>query len=240
MTGCLPGGGPATLGDMSIEAVIFDFGGVIVPGGAEPIANETESPFVQVERRFGLPPGFAFRWLYLENPGWMRLRVGEGSFEEWHETSRRLITERASAEAAEAFIEALTADRPPAFNPGMLELIQQLRGRYRVGLLSNAAPGLEQDLERKFQIAHLFDDIVNSATVRLAKPDPRIFLLAAERLGVRPEACFFTDDLAHNVEAARGVGMTAHQFRGAGELAAALRAAGVDVADPPADPFSGR
>ncbi|MCS7294668.1 MAG: HAD family phosphatase [Chloroflexota bacterium] len=225
---------------MSIAAVIFDFGGVIVPGGAEPIANETESPFVQVERRFGLPSGFAFRWLYLENPAWMRLRVGEGSFEEWYETCRRLVTEHASADAAEAFIAALTEDRPPAFNPGMIELLEQLRGRYRLGLLSNAAPGLEEDLQRKFRIAHLFDDVVNSATVRLAKPDPRVFRLAAERLGVPPESCFFTDDLAHNVEGARSVGMTAHQFRGASDLAAALRAAGVEVTDPLADTLSGR
>lgn len=223
---------------MSIEAVIFDFGGVIVPGGAEPIANETESPFVQLERRFRLPPGFAFRWIYLENPAWMRLRVGDGSFEEWYATTRELIAARAGVEAGEAFVAALTADRPPAFNPGMLELLHQLRGRYRLGLLSNAAPGLEEELEEKFRIAHLFDDIVNSATVRLAKPDPRVFRLAASRLGVPPERCFFTDDLPHNVEGARAVGMTAHEFRGVGGLVAALRAAGVEVTDPSGEPLS--
>lgn len=218
---------------MSIAAVIFDFGGVIVPGGAEPIANETESPFVQIEREFGLPPGFAFRWLYLENPAWMRLRVGEGSFEHWYETARKLVAQHASTEAADALVAALMADRPPAFNPGMLELLHELRGRYRLGLLSNAAPGLEHDLEHKFRIAHLFDDIVNSATVRLAKPDPRIFRLAAERLGIPPESCFFTDDLPHNVEGARAVGMVAHQFRGSEGLVQALRASGVEVSDPP-------
>ncbi len=213
----------------SIEAVIFDFGGVIVPGGAEPIASETESPYVQIERRFRLPEGFTFNVVYLENPAWMRLRVGEGSFEEWYETTRRLAEERASREVADAILAELQTKRPPVFNPGMVELVRALRGRYKVGLLSNAAPGLEEDLRDHFRIADLFDDIVNSATVGLAKPDPRIFRLAAERLGVPPERCFFTDDLAHNVEGARSVGMTAHQFKGVEGLLQALRAAGVEV-----------
>lgn len=68
-----------------------------------------------------------------------------------------------------------------------------------------------------------------SGLVGLAKPDPAIYHLAAERIGLPEMACFFIDDLAENVEAARSVGMQAHHFRGdhAG-LHADLRAAGYD------------
>jgi putative hydrolase of the HAD superfamily len=110
----------------------------------------------------------------------------------------------------------------------MIDLIQRLRGRVKVGLLSNAAPGLEEDLREHYRIDALFDDIINSATVQLAKPDPRIYALAAERLGLPVAKCFFTDDLPHNIEAARAAGMVAHQFAGCSGLREALLAAGVD------------
>lgn len=218
---------------MPIRAVIFDFGGVIVPGSP---TNGTESPYSAIEAAHGLPAGFLWKAVYLENPGWMRLRVGEGSEEEWFGAAREAIAGVAGEARADAIVAAIVATRAEGrslpgtgktFNEGMIELIERLRGRVRVGLLSNAAPGLEADLRDYYQIAHLFDDIVNSATVRLAKPDHRVYHLAAARHGVSPKECFFTDDLPHNVEAAREVGFTAHQFDGYPGLAEALRAAGV-------------
>jgi epoxide hydrolase-like predicted phosphatase len=53
----------------------------------------------------------------------------------------------------------------------------------------------------------LFDAQILSGEVRLRKPQPEIYLLAADRLGVEPEACVFVDDLPANVEGARAVGM---------------------------------
>jgi hypothetical protein len=73
--------------------------------------------------------------------------------------------------------------------------------------------------------------VINSARVGLAKPDVRIFHLAAERLGVPASACVFTDDLAHNVEGARAAGMRAFQFQDAAHLESELRALGVEWAD---------
>jgi putative hydrolase of the HAD superfamily len=55
----------------------------------------------------------------------------------------------------------------------------------------------------------LFDVVVLSGREGLRKPQPEIYLLAAERLGVPPAACVFVDDLPANVEGAAGVGMTA-------------------------------
>jgi putative hydrolase of the HAD superfamily len=220
---------------VTIAAVIFDFGGVIVPGSPADGAN---SPFTPIEEAHGLPQGFIWRAIYLDNPAWLRLRVGEGTEAGWlalaeerlEATAGRAATERAMAAFAETRPQggALAGQRP-AFNAGMIDLLGRLRPRYRVGLLSNAAPGLEAELRDHYAIDHLFDDIVNSATVRLAKPDPRIFRVAAERIGVAIEQCFFTDDLAHNVEAASAAGMTAHVFDGAAGLLEALRAAGVDA-----------
>jgi putative hydrolase of the HAD superfamily len=219
---------------MPIRAVIFDFGGVIVPGSP---ANGTASPYAAIEQAHGLPAGFLWKAVYLDNPAWMRLRVGDGTEADWFSAARSIIAGVTGDERADVVVEAVLATRAQGkslpgtgrtFNDGIIELIERLRGNVRVGLLSNAAPGLEDDLRDYYGIAHLFDDIINSATVRLAKPDHRVYHLAAARHGVAPRECFFTDDLLHNVVAAREVGFTAHQFDGCDGLVEALRSAGVE------------
>ena len=219
---------------MAIEAIIFDFGGVIILGS--PRSDDPSSPMAVLERDHSLPAGFLWPAVYLDNPGWQRLRVGDGSYEEWDLLSREAIAEVSNQATAIAVVAALNASRPqgpglagkPAvFNDGMIALIGRLRLKYRVGLLSNAAPGLEEELRTHYRIYDLFHDVINSATVRLAKPDPRIYQLAAQRIGSPITSCFFTDDLAHNIEAARVTGMTAHEFTGYAGLELALKQAGV-------------
>lgn len=219
---------------MTIRAVIFDFGGVIVPGS--PSGDDPNSRWARLEREHGLPKGSLFDAFYLKNPAWLQLRIGGSSDAEWRRESHAQITALADPAVAEAIVAAVWSDRAqgdglrgePTFNDGMVGLVQRLKGRVKVSILSNAAPGLEQELRQHYRIYDLFDDVINSATVRMAKPDPRIFGLAAGRLGLQPPDCFFTDDLAHNVEAARSTGMLAHQFDGYSGLAEALRAAGLD------------
>jgi putative hydrolase of the HAD superfamily len=55
----------------------------------------------------------------------------------------------------------------------------------------------------------MFDAVVLSGREGLRKPEPEIYLLAARRLGIRPEDCVFVDDVQANVDGARAVGMTA-------------------------------
>jgi len=74
----------------------------------------------------------------------------------------------------------------------------------RTGLVSNSwgQSGYERD-----RFGELFDAVVISAEVGLRKPDPEIYLLAAERIGVPPAGCVFVDDLLHNADGAKAVGM---------------------------------
>lgn len=58
-------------------------------------------------------------------------------------------------------------------------------------------------------LERIFDAVLISARVGLRKPDPKIYLLAAEKLGLEPASCVFVDDLEVNIEGARAVGMTA-------------------------------
>jgi epoxide hydrolase-like predicted phosphatase len=61
--------------------------------------------------------------------------------------------------------------------------------------------------EDDYDVDDLFDVIVLSGTLGIRKPDPRIYVIAAERLGVAPERCVFVDDLGGNLKPAKALGM---------------------------------
>ena len=87
----------------------------------------------------------------------------------------------------------------------MVEGVRALRARgVRTGLVSNSwgTRRYPRDL-----LAELFDGLVISGEEGTRKPDPRMYELGAERIGVAPEACVFVDDLAFNLEPAQELGM---------------------------------
>jgi putative hydrolase of the HAD superfamily len=92
---------------------------------------------------------------------------------------------------------------------GLLETLAALRERgLRVGLISNCSEEVA-DVWADTSFARFFDHAVFSATARLAKPDPEIYRLAADSLGVATHECLFVGDGAHDeLRGARDVGMT--------------------------------
>jgi putative hydrolase of the HAD superfamily len=201
---------------VSIEAVIFDYGGVIGRGGQDDARV--------CDRRYGLPEGSIWRAFYRTGE-WEELKVGRGSFDSWRKKTLATLEAAAGRPLPEAWEGWLDYQR--GIRQEMLELIRRLRDKYKVGLLSNATTNLEDILEHRHGILGLFDTIVNSARVGMAKPDPRIFALAAERLAVAPAQCVFTDDLEPNVKAAGEVGMHALRFQSYDRLVEDLRGLGV-------------
>ena len=93
-----------------------------------------------------------------------------------------------------------------------IELLKELEGRFRLAALTNAEPGIIDEIEEKFKIKKYFELVVDSSVEGIMKPDKRIYEITAERLGVKPEECLFIDDLKENVEGARKVGFKAIQF----------------------------
>jgi putative hydrolase of the HAD superfamily len=94
----------------------------------------------------------------------------------------------------------------------MIDAVRRIRGAGTpTGLISNSVGGSIYDQALLYE---LFDAVVISGDVGLHKPQPEIFLLGAERIGLPPEQCVFVDDLRENCAGAEAVGMTAILHRG--------------------------
>ncbi len=95
----------------------------------------------------------------------------------------------------------------PAKNTQLLNYIAELKGQYKIGLLSNVSTNWIRDtfLDEKEQA--LFDEMVFSFEVGTTKPNPRIFKIVCEKLGVEPAQAVMIDDIDRYAVAARGVGM---------------------------------
>lgn len=94
-------------------------------------------------------------------------------------------------------------------NSELLDYIHHLKKHYKTGLLSNISTNWIRDTFLTDHEIRLFDDILMSYEVGAAKPDPRIFELAAGRIGEKPQDCVLIDDSMANVKGAEAVGMQA-------------------------------
>jgi putative hydrolase of the HAD superfamily len=118
---------------------------------------------------------------------------------------------------------AVTAwsDLVPLVDREVVTLLAQVREIASVALVSNATTRLEWDLARQ-GLTGLADTVVNTARIGVAKPDPLVYRIAAERVGAPVDRCLFIDDTAANVVAAREAGMTALHYRRLEDLRLAL------------------
>ena len=162
----------------------------------------------QLDQAHGLARLSVFETLY-RTEEWEAVERGRGDRQAWLAAAHGMLEARAGRPLPPLHEEWRASQR--AIEPN-LRLVSDLRASYKLAILSNADVSLRERLEGDMGIHHLFDDIVCSAEVGMAKPEPAIFALAAERLGLEPRECVFVDDLNTNVEAARQVGMQAVLF----------------------------
>jgi putative hydrolase of the HAD superfamily len=92
----------------------------------------------------------------------------------------------------------------------MLQVLRAVRRHATVALLSNGTTRLRRDLA-VLDLTDEFDVIFNTAEIGMAKPDPAVFHHVLGELEVSAADAVFIDDMAPNVEAARAVGIPAHQ-----------------------------
>ena len=189
------------------KALMVDFGGVLTTDIWSSFADFCEQRGLDAE---------AAKKLFRENPDALEalrgLETGKldvGEFE-------RRFAELLGTEA-EGLIEGLFAGLQPV--EPMLEVLRKApEVGIPTGLISNSWV-MEHYTD---EIRELFDVVVISAEVGMHKPQPEIFKLAAEQIGLEPGECVFVDDLRENCEGAEAVGMTAVLHRNVEETVSRL------------------
>jgi putative hydrolase of the HAD superfamily len=162
--------------------------------------------------------------LFYDSDAWRLARVGQITDQEFWDRNLTPfgITDPA---AQEEFAERTFAHKE--VNPAMRALLDDLRGRMRLAIISNATKTLEAILEERYRVTPYFEVIINSARVGVPKPEPEIFHIALERLGLRPEQTVFIDDQQRNVDAAAEMGIHANLFTDVPTLRSFLEELGV-------------
>jgi HAD superfamily hydrolase (TIGR01509 family) len=89
----------------------------------------------------------------------------------------------------------------------LMAFAASLRPRVRTAIISNSADGARREELARYSLDEIFDPIIYSHEVGMAKPDPAIFELACSLMGVAPAEMIFVDDVAGHVGAARGLGI---------------------------------
>ncbi len=186
---------------MTVRAVVFDLGGVIV-------RTEDQEPRIKWEERLHLG-----RWglaeLVFGCDASLRASVGDlTDADVWSHVKETLGLDE--AQLAELRRDFWAGDR---VDQELVQFIRQLRPRVKTAILSNAWPGARQMITGPFGLGDVVDLVMISAEEGLAKPDPRIYTLLVDRLGLRPAEVLFVDDMEENVLGARAVGMQAVQFK---------------------------
>ncbi len=196
-------------GSMPIRAVVFDFGGVIstvdVEGFVRRIAARSKKSALEIG---ALLYGSKLPILY---------ESGRLSSEDFFARIVALCGLRMPQDAfVRAFTEMFTPIEPT------LALIRRLKGRYRLGLLSNTNEWHFRGHIATVPVFPLFDAVTLSYEVREMKPGERIYRDALAKLGLPPESCVFIDDIEENVAAARKLSMRAIRYEGHDRLMEAL------------------
>ena len=184
---------------MTIRAVFFDLGGVIA-------RTEQPEPRTKLADSLGLTYAEIDK-LVFDNESSKQASLGLiTETQHWQNVASSLNLPE--SEVGRLRTEFFAGDR---IDRELVDLMRSLRPAIKVGLISNAWSELRAYIEEQ-NFADAFDDIVISAEVGFAKPDPRIYQAALQNLQVLPAESVFLDDMLKNVEAARKIGMHAIQF----------------------------
>ncbi len=138
---------------------------------------------------------------------WRGGSIGTISEHDVHQavTERLRLDERQLAE----FMAGIWREYLGPANTELIEYAHRLRPRYRTGILSNSFAGARQREQAVYGFEDLVDEIIYSHECGMTKPDPGIYALACERLGVEPAQMVFLDDHQPCVEGARQAGIHA-------------------------------
>ncbi len=188
---------------MSIKAVIFDLGGVI-------LRTEYQAPRQHLAESFGMDYDDIDKVVFGGGPNGSAARASVGEITEEQHWQNVMKTLKLPVSEIERVRDEFFAG--DVIDHEIVEFLRSIKLKYKIGLISNAWSGLRNYIVReKFDDA--FHHMIISAEVGVAKPDPKIYHIALEQLQVQPEEAVFVDDFLENIEACEKVGMKGIHFK---------------------------
>ena len=186
-----------------IRAVLWDFGGVF--------SSSPFDAFAAYERSHGLPPDFLRRVNTVDpdSNAWARLERGEITVAAFDAAFERESAALGHAVPGRDVALLLFGD----IRPAMVAALKACKAVFKTACITNNFGDLGPAVvspEREAQwrdVVGLFDAVFESSKVGIRKPEPAIYRLACERLGVDPHEAVYLDDLGINLKPARALGM---------------------------------
>ncbi len=205
-----------------IEAVIWDFGGVFTTSPFE--------AFARYEREKGLPKDL-IRMINAanhEHNAWARFERSEIDIEGFDKAFAEEALARGHHVPGKDILPLLSGD----FRPEVIGALKRVKTKFKTGCITNNMPantvGGGSSEGRSIysrEIMVMFDAVIESSKIGIRKPDPRIYRMRCETLGVEPQACVYLDDLGVNLKPARAMGMTTIKVESGPQAIAELEAA---------------
>jgi putative hydrolase of the HAD superfamily len=183
----------------TLKAALFDIGGVL-----------SSSPVIAI-REYAIAQGIDYSVLgpMIAEPhcAWSRWERSEISSEQFLRDFEAEGLERGITVSARGVMDAAFGGQ--STRDEVVAVVRHLKGKVRLGAITNnVVRDGEEARSRVFDLEELFEVVVESSKVGLRKPDPRIYQLACDHLGVTPPECVFLDDIGANLKGARALGMT--------------------------------
>jgi putative hydrolase of the HAD superfamily len=204
-----------------IEAVIWDFGGVF-----------TSSPFeafARYESEKGIPVGTIrkINSTNHETNAWAQFEQSKVDIDGFDKLFAAEALTLGHKIPGRDVLPLLAGD----FRPDVIEALRRIKTRFKTGCITNNMPhnaaggtAAGRSLYAR-EIMELFDVVIESAKIGIRKPDPRIYQMMCDQLGVAPAACVYLDDLGGNLKPAKAMGMTTIKVESGPQAIAELEAA---------------
>lgn len=190
---------------MTLRAVLWDFGGVIL--------SSPFDAFNSYEEKIGVPKDI-IRTINSQNPddnAWAKFERADVNTDQF----ARLFEAEALKLGYEISGHAVLGLLGGSVRPEMVEALRRVNEKFITACLTNnvpsgMGPGMQAKSDRASEVSGImamFDAVIESSKVGVRKPDPRFYEIACDTVGITPDEAVFLDDLGINLKPARAMGM---------------------------------
>lgn len=212
---------------MTIKAIIFDYGEVLNAGthGEEEATNRAEAA-----ARLDVPADELWTYLF-DSPASKAWMTGKLT---WDEFWAKVLAPHGITDPDEiSHFSRKVLPVTTQLNPEMVRLLDELKGRYALAVLSNSSWPEEEMKKRLYNDFELpgdtFDVVVTSSSIGAVKPQAEIFQETLYQLGVEAEEAIFIDDMPQFTAAAASLGIHSHTFTAPADLRGYLKSMGIII-----------